>query len=60
MTCDSFSDRYIQAVVDDRLSAMEGRAECDLIAEYTAQIPIAVIAKMLAIPSAKSVRSQRS
>ena len=32
------------------LRGLEGRAECDVIVEYTSQIPIAVIAEILAIP----------
>jgi cytochrome P450 len=40
----------VHEIADGVLRSLEGRAECDLIAEYTSQIPIAVIAEMLAIP----------
>jgi cytochrome P450 len=40
----------VHEIADGVLRALEGRAECDLIAEYTSRIPIAVIAEMLAIP----------
>ena len=40
----------VHEIADDVLRGLEGRAECDLIAEYTSRIPIAVIAEMLAIP----------
>jgi cytochrome P450 len=40
----------VHEIADGVLRGLEGRAECDLIAEYTSQIPIAVIAEMLAIP----------
>ena len=40
----------IHEITDELLHGMEGRAECDLITDYTSQIPIAVIAEMLAIP----------
>jgi cytochrome P450 len=40
----------VHEIADGVLRGLEGRAECDLIAEYTSRIPIAVIAKMLAIP----------
>ena len=40
----------VHEIADGVLRGLEGRAECDLIAEYTSRIPIAVIAEMLAIP----------
>lgn len=40
----------IHEIADGLLRDLEGRAECDLITEYTSRIPIAVIAEMLAIP----------
>ena len=41
----------VHEIADDVLRDLEGRAQCDLVAEYTSKIPIAVIAEMLAIPS---------
>jgi cytochrome P450 len=41
---------HIHEIADGLLHDLEGRAECDLVAEYTSRIPIAVIAEMLAIP----------
>lgn len=40
----------VHEIAEGVLRGLEGRAECDLIAEYTSRIPIAVIAEMLAIP----------
>ncbi|BBZ11164.1 cytochrome P450 [Mycobacterium branderi] len=40
----------IHEVVDELLRELEGRAECDLVAEYTSRIPIAIIAEMMGIP----------
>ncbi len=40
----------IHDIADELLGRLQGRAECDLITEYTSRIPIAVIAEMLAIP----------
>jgi cytochrome P450 len=40
----------IHEVADGLLRGLQSSAECDLIAQYTSQIPIAVIAEMLAIP----------
>jgi cytochrome P450 len=40
----------VHEIANGVLRGLEGRAECDLIAEYTSRIPIAVIAEMLAIP----------
>lgn len=40
----------IHEIADELLRGLEGSVECDLITEYTSQIPIAVIAEMLAIP----------
>jgi cytochrome P450 len=41
----------IQKVADDLLDGLDGATECDLISDYTARIPIEVIAGMLGIPS---------
>lgn len=40
----------IHEITDRLLDGLEGSAECDAIAEYTSQIPVAVIAEMLAVP----------
>lgn len=40
----------IHDITDGLLRGLDGTTECDLIAEYTSRIPIAVIAEMLAIP----------
>lgn len=40
----------VHQLADGLLRGLEGRAECDLVAEYTSQIPIAVIAEMMAVP----------
>ncbi len=40
----------IHDIADELLGGLEGRVECDLITEYTSQIPIAVITELLAIP----------
>ena len=40
----------IHDIADELLGGLQGSAECDLITAYTSQIPIAVIAEMLAIP----------
>jgi cytochrome P450 len=40
----------IRGVADGLLRGIQSSAECDLIAQYTSRIPIAVIAEMLAIP----------
>jgi cytochrome P450 len=40
----------VNEIADELLRGLQGSAECDLITEYTARIPIAVIAEMLAIP----------
>src|SRR6201993_5441731 len=40
----------IHEVADGLLRDLEGRTECDLIADYTSRIPIEVIAEMLGIP----------
>jgi cytochrome P450 len=44
----------IHEIADELLRGLEGSTECDLIAEYTSRIPIAVIAEMLAIPRDES------
>lgn len=40
----------IHDLADELLDGLEGSAECDLVAEYSAQIPMAVIADMMAMP----------
>jgi cytochrome P450 len=40
----------IHEVADGLLGDLNGRAECDLIADYASRIPIEVIAEMLGIP----------
>lgn len=40
----------VHEVVDDLLRGLEERANCDLVAEYTSQIPIAIIAEMIGVP----------
>ena len=40
----------IHSLADELLSGLEANTECDLIAEYASQIPLAVIAEMMAIP----------
>jgi cytochrome P450 len=44
----------IHEVADGLLCDLEGKAECDLIADYTSRIPIEVIAEMLGIPRAET------
>jgi cytochrome P450 len=39
----------IHQVVDDLLGGLEGRTDCDLVAEYTSQIPAAIIAEMMGL-----------
>jgi cytochrome P450 len=40
----------IREIVDGLLRGLANSTECDLIVEYTSQIPVAVIAEMLAMP----------
>jgi cytochrome P450 len=40
----------VHEITDGLLRGLDRSAECDLVAEYTSRIPIAVIAEMLAIP----------
>jgi cytochrome P450 len=40
----------IHEIVDELLDGFEGRTECDLVADYTSQIPIAIIAEMIGMP----------
>jgi cytochrome P450 len=40
----------IREIVEGLLQGLEGSTECDLVVEYTSQIPVAVIAEMLAMP----------
>ena len=40
----------IDQVVDELLRGLEGRTDCDLVAEYTSQIPVAIIAEMMGLP----------
>ncbi|GBE63770.1 putative cytochrome P450 [Mycobacterium sp. MFM001] len=46
----------IHEVVDELLRGLEGRTECDLVAEYTSRIPVAVIAEMMGVPSDETRR----
>jgi cytochrome P450 len=39
----------IHQVVDDLLGGLEGRTDCDLVAEYTSQIPAPIIAEMMGL-----------
>ncbi|MGA8545948.1 MAG: cytochrome P450 [Mycobacterium sp.] len=41
----------IHDIAEGLLRGLEGSAECDLVAEYTSRIPIAVIAEMLGMPA---------
>jgi cytochrome P450 len=50
---DGLRDR-IQQIATDLLDGLDGAAECDLVAEYAARIPIEVIAEMLGIPQAET------
>jgi cytochrome P450 len=45
--------RQIQQTADNLLDGLDGDATCDLIAGYTARIPLEVIAGMLGIPRAE-------
>jgi cytochrome P450 len=40
----------IHEIVDELLDGFEGRTQCDLVADYTSQIPIAIIAEMIGMP----------
>jgi cytochrome P450 len=40
----------IHEITDELLSGLEGSATCDLVAEYTTQLPLAIIVEMLAVP----------
>lgn len=40
----------VHQVVDELLRGLEGRTDCDLVAEYTSQIPVAIIAEMMGLP----------
>jgi cytochrome P450 len=40
----------IHEVADELLRGLEGRADCDLVAAYTSQIPVAIIAEMMGVP----------
>ena len=40
----------IHSLADELLTGLEANTKCDLIAEYASQIPLAVIAEMMAIP----------
>jgi cytochrome P450 len=44
----------IRDISDGLLRGLEGREECDLVAEYTSRMPFAVIIEMLAMPSDKT------
>jgi cytochrome P450 len=41
----------IHEVVDGLLGGLEGSAECDLVADYTSRIPLAIIVEMMAMPA---------
>lgn len=41
----------IHEVVDGLLRELEGNAECDLVADYTSRIPLAIIVEMMAMPA---------
>jgi cytochrome P450 len=40
----------IHEITDELLHGLEGRTECDLVADYTSQIPVAIIAEMIGMP----------
>ena len=40
----------IHDLADGLLDTLDGRTECDLVTEYSSQIPMAVIAEMMAMP----------
>ena len=40
----------IHEIADELLHGFEGRTECDLVADYTSQIPIAIITEMIGMP----------
>jgi len=40
----------VRSLADELLTGLEANTECDLIAAYASQIPLAVIAEMMAIP----------
>jgi cytochrome P450 len=40
----------VHEITDGLLRGLAGTAECDLVAEYTSQIPVAVIAELMAMP----------
>jgi cytochrome P450 len=40
----------IHEIADELLHGFQGRTECDLVADYTSQIPIAIIAEMIGMP----------
>ncbi|HTY17490.1 MAG TPA: cytochrome P450 [Myxococcota bacterium] len=46
----------IEAVVDELLGGLEGRSEIELVREFGAPLPVAIIAEMLGIPSADRAR----
>jgi cytochrome P450 len=53
----AFTPRAIDAlrartheIADELLDGLEGRTECDLVADYTSQIPVAIIAEMIGMP----------
>jgi len=40
----------IHEIADELLDGFAGRTDCDLVADYTSQIPIAIIAEMIGMP----------
>lgn len=40
----------IHSLADELLTGLEAKTQCDLIAEYASQIPLAIIAEMMAVP----------
>jgi hypothetical protein len=48
----------IDAIVDELLSALHGRATADLVADFAYALPIRVIAELLDIPAAERARFQ--
>jgi cytochrome P450 len=49
----------VHEVVDELLRGLEGRTDCDLVAEYTSQIPLAIIAEMMGLPPGEAPYLQK-
>jgi cytochrome P450 len=49
----------VHEVVDELLRDLEGRTDCDLVAEYTSQIPVAIIAEMMGLPPGEAPYLQK-